>query len=103
VGNGDFYTVFRNKAMTEPMSRESVLAVLDNWMGNSNVERNKAIAAVAALYERCEALERAVKRAHCHAYGERMEGKFIRSNYHMIPSAEWKAIFAAASDAEGGG
>jgi hypothetical protein len=110
-----------NTPRPEPMSRESVLAVLDNEMASYEhfpfllrdgvtvdfteaVDRlSSARAAVAALYERCEALERAVKRAHCHAYGERMEGKFIRSNYHMIPSAEWKAIFAAASDAEGGG
>ena len=38
----------------------------------------------AALAE-LDRLRHAVNSAHCHSYGERMEGKFIRSAYHMIP------------------
>src|SRR5437763_575613 len=46
--------------MTEPMSREQVLAVLDAQCGVLPVDDDlhRARAAVAALYERCEALER---------------------------------------------
>jgi hypothetical protein len=67
LGNGHFYTFLRNKAMTdntprpEPMSREQVLAALDHYTPEFR-------SAVAALYERCEALERAVNKKNEYLY-----------------------------------
>jgi hypothetical protein len=53
-----------NTQRPEPMSRESVLAVLDeatSFKGAVPTQLRAAIAAVSALYERCEALERDIR------------------------------------------
>jgi hypothetical protein len=50
-----------NTPRPEPMSREHVLTVLAEWNDFPTSVKREARAAVAALYERCEALERDIR------------------------------------------
>jgi hypothetical protein len=95
--------------MTEPMSRESVLAVLDEYIEHFTGYRPltddprlqeciRTRAAVAALYERCEALERALRDV-----GQILLDRGVKLPRELRLRASKLLTGTEPSDAEGGG